>query len=126
MEKTNLWPCPLDQKNICAYDWMEEEFGNNWMATPDCKNGKDDYLTFVDDILVELFWRFGTNQLSFLILHRVSGCETFMNEQRKKVFDKIKAIVSKIENWDNDSKIVVRYNEDGDRIDFFFYYDNVD
>lgn len=124
MERTNLWPCPLDEKNLCT-DWIEERFGESgFMETPDCKDGRYSYLAFVKSILIEVSWRFGSNQLTFSVIPRVKGSEKFLTEQLMRAFAEIKKIVGEVEECDNggDSKIAVQYFEEKDRIDFFFFW----
>lgn len=129
MEKTRLWPCPLDEKNLCT-DWIEEMFGDGgWMETPACQNGTYVYLTYVGEVLVKVMWRFGNNQLSFIVIHDEQVSAEYLEKRAKKAIDVVIGKMSDMEKDNNDlqdecSQIAVRYNEDKNRVDFFFYWDH--
>lgn len=129
MEKTRLWPCPLDEKNLCT-DWIEEMFGDGgWMETPASQNGTYVYLTYVDEVLVKVMWRFGNNQLSFIVIHDEQASAEYLEKRAKKAIDVVIGKMSDMEKDNNDlqdecSQIAVRYNEDKNRVDFFFYWDH--
>lgn len=129
MEKTNLWPRPLDEKNLTT-DWIEEMFeSGGWMPTPYCKNGTYQYLTYIGETLVKVSWKFGENQLSFIVLVDIEGCDKYLNEKAKTAIDKI---ISMIESWEKEvneyasesceDMLTIRYNEEKNRIDLFFYW----
>ena len=81
MEKTNLWPRPLDEKNLTT-DWIEEMFDcGGWMPTPYCKNGNNQYLTYIGETLVKVSWEFGKNQLAFIVIPDIEGCESYLKEK---------------------------------------------
>ena len=131
MEKTNLWPCPLDEKNLTT-DWIDETFSDGgWMETPQSKNsGFYQYLTFVSEVLVKITWKFGENQLIFQVIHIDKASEDYLEKESDKAIAEIIKLVEYFENTtneyaDNENKIAVRYNQSKDRIDFFFYWNNV-
>lgn len=133
MERTNLWPRPLDEKNLTT-DWIEETFGDSgWMPTPYCKNRTYQYLTYIGEALVGVSWRFGENQLTFVVIPDIKGSEEYLAEKAKKAIEEIKqkiAAFERNENYyseeDGRDKLYTQYNETNDRIDFFFYWDSKD
>jgi hypothetical protein len=129
MERTKLWPCPLDEKNLCT-DWIEELFEDNGiLRTPnDGHNGVNQFVAFVEKRLCCITWEHGKNQLSFNVLPDHFGA-FYADECATKAIEFMKAKVAEIESSDNGSgnKISVQYNiEQNYRIDFFFYWDNCD
>ncbi len=129
MERTKLWPCPLDEKNLCT-DWIEELFEDNGtLRTPnDGHNGVNQFVAFVEKRLCCITWEHGSNQLSFNVLPDHFGA-FYADECATKAIEFMKSKVAEIESCDNGSgnKISVQYNiEQNDRIDFFFYWDNCD
>ena len=132
MEKTNLWPRPLDEKNMTT-DWIEEVFGEKgWMETPFSRNGQYQFLTYICDTLIKVTWNFGENQLCFIVLVDIEGCEEYLREKAEKALGEIKKRMQKLEADENefpdaDGRLsCIRYNETKDRIDFFFYWDYKD
>lgn len=120
MEKTNLWPCPLDEKNLTT-DWISEMLGDDkWMPTPQREKGLNEYLAFVKNTLVLVSWRFGSNQLT--IIPQPTPWDLFIRE-RDDVYGYLIEAIDESLSYD---KIKVLYHEDSDRIDFFFYWDNND
>ena len=128
MEKTKLWPCPLDEKNLMT-DWIEEIFEDDgFLYTPNHgRNGVNQFIAFFEQRLVGVTWTFGTNQLTFNVLPDHFGA-FYPEEKRSQAIEKFKEKVSEIEQCNNgsDSRIFVQYNETSDRVDFFFYWDNCD
>ena len=132
MEKTNLWPRPLDEKNLTT-DWIEEMFDcGGWMPTPYCKNGNNQYLTYIGETLVKVSWEFGKNQLAFIVIPDIEGCDDYLKEKADKAITELKRRMLKFESDENEflsadeARSVVRYKEGKSRIDFFFYWENVD
>lgn len=127
MEKTNLWPCPLDEKNLCT-DWIDESFeAGGWMPTPECKGAVNSYLTFVEGEIVKVCWEFGDNQLHFRVIHSTVANDEYFAKVDAKVISKIKEIIADVESTTNsyngDNRIKVMYNEGKQEIDFFFYWE---
>ena len=124
MEKTTLWPCPLDEKNLCT-DWIEEIFeSDGFLYTPNHgHNGVNQFIAFFEKRLVVVTWNFGSNQLTFCVLPDHFGA-FYADEQAAKAIDEFKKRVSEVEQCDNgsDSRVYVQYYEDNNRIDFFFYW----
>lgn len=128
MEKTNLWPRPLDEKNLTT-DWIEEMFSEGgWMATPQSKNRNYQYLTYIGETLVKVCWSFGDNHLAFIVIPDIQGCESYLNEKADKAFEELKKRMDKFERDENEYSSIgehlsaIRYNEAKNRIDFFFFW----
>lgn len=126
MEKTKLWPCPLDEKNLIT-DWIKEIFEDDgFLYTPNNgHNGVNQFIAFFEKRLVSVTWAFGSNQLSFCVLPDHFGI-FYANEQVSKAIEEFKKRVGAVEQCDNgsDSRVHVKYNEVNNRVDFFFYWDN--
>lgn len=132
MEKTNLWPRPLDEKNLTT-DWIEEMFDcGGWMPTPYCKNGNNQYLTYIGETLVKVSWEFGNNQLTFIVIQDIEGCESYLKEKADKAIAELKRRMQKFESDENEflaedeQHTAIQYNELANRIDFFFYWESKD
>lgn len=132
MEKTNLWPRPLDEKNLTT-DWIEEMFEDGgWMQTPHCVNCHKQFLTYIGETLVKVSWEFGHNQLAFIVIPDIEGCDDYLKEKADKAITELKRRMLKFESDENEflsadeARSVVRYKEGKSRIDFFFYWENVD
>lgn len=132
MEKTNLWPRPLDEKNLTT-DWIEEMFDcGGWMPTPYCKNRNNQYLTYIGETLVKVSWEFGNNQLTFIVIPDIEGCESYLKEKADKAIAELKRRMQKLESDENEflaedeQHTAIQYNELANRIDFFFYWESKD
>jgi len=132
MEKTNLWPRPLDDKNLTT-EWIEEMFDcGGWMPTPYCKNKNNQYLTYIGETLVKVSWEFGKNQLAFIVIPDIEGCESYLKEKADKAIAELKRRMQKFESDENEflaedeQHTAIQYNELANRIDFFFYWESKD
>lgn len=132
MEKTNLWPRPLDDKNLTT-EWIEEMFDcGGWMPTPYCKNRNNQYLTYIGETLVKVSWEFGKNQLAFIVIPDIEGCESYLKEKADKAIAELKRRMQKFESDENEflaedeQHTAIQYNELANRIDFFFYWESKD
>jgi hypothetical protein len=132
MEKTNLWPRPLDDKNLTT-EWIEEMFDcGGWMPTPYCKNRNNQYLTYIGETLVKVSWEFGKNQLAFIVVPDIEGCESYLKEKADKAIAELKRRMQKFESDENEflaedeQHTAIQYNELANRIDFFFYWESKD
>ncbi len=127
MEKTNLWPAPLDDKNLMD-DWITDELQNHGsLETPNNKSGLNQFLTFICDILVCVTWRFGENHLRFVIMPDLFGAH-YPEEKRNKAKEYIMNFVGGLEDCTDGGcqRIVVKYTEDKESLDFFFYWANIE
>lgn len=128
MEKTTLWPCPLDEKNLMT-DWIEEIFEDKGLLhTPNHGHkGVNQFIAFFETRLVCVTWTFGTNQLTFNVLPDHFGA-FYPEEKKSQAIEKFKEKVGEVERCDNGSgsRIFIQYNETNERVDFFFYWDNCD
>ena len=132
MKQTNLWPRPLNEKDLTT-DWIEETFGENgWMPTPQEFVANHSYLCYVKDVLVKVDWTFNVNQLTFRVIHTQPASDNFLAEESNRAINEIIRQMEIFESNENeyvgegDSPSSILYNRVGDRIDFFFFWKNPD
>ena len=128
MEQTNLWPRPIDEKNMST-EWIEDTFGQDgWLEDPDTgQDGYFSYITFIKKVLVRVSWKSGDNHLWFVVIDDTDASETILALRRAKAINEIKRLMQQAEDSENENraegeKCNCWFNEREDRIDFFFYF----